>query len=148
VAQEIKAPLGTEMRITYEEQRLGLSVSQALRRMGERVASQDLRYFVTAVLVQNESGGNLAEILENIGSLIRERMQLKGKVQTLTAEGRFSALILMGLPVLTFLALYVMSRDYIMPLFSDPLGKKMLGAAIGSMAIGAWVMKKMVSIKV
>jgi len=148
VAQEIKAPLGTEMRITYEEQRLGLSVSQALRRMGERVASQDLRYFVTAVLVQNESGGNLAEILENIGTLIRERMKLKGKVQILTAEGRFSALILMGLPVVTFLALYVMSRDYIMLLFSDPLGKKMLGAAIGSMAIGAWVMKKMVSIKV
>jgi tight adherence protein B len=148
VAQEIKAPLGTEMRITYEEQRLGLSVSQALRRMGERVASQDLRYFVTAVLVQNESGGNLAEILENIGSLIRERMKLKGKVQTLTAEGRFSALVLMGLPVLTFLALYVMSRDYIMVLFTDPLGKKMFGAAMGSMAIGAWVMKKMISIKI
>jgi tight adherence protein B len=148
VAQEIQPPLGKEMRITYEEQRLGLSVSQALRRMGERVASQDLRYFVTAVLVQNESGGNLAEILENIGHLIRERMKLKGKVQTLTAEGRFSALVLMGLPVLTFLALYVMSKDYIMLLFTDPLGKKMLGAAIGSMAFGAWVMKKMVSIKV
>jgi len=148
VAQEIQPPLGKEMRITYEEQRWGLSVTQALRRMGERVASQDLGYFVTAILVQNESGGNLAEVLENIGSLIRERMKLKGKVQILTAEGRFSALILMGLPVVTFLALYVMSRDYIMLLFSDPLGKKMLGAAIGSMAIGAWVMKKMVSIKV
>jgi tight adherence protein B len=148
VAQEIPAPLGKEMRITYEEQRLGLSVTQALRRMGERVASQDLGYFVTAVLVQNESGGNLAEILENIGSLIRERMKLKGKVQILTAEGRFSALILMGLPVLTFLALYVVSRNYIMLLFSDPLGRKMLGAAMCSMAIGAWVMKKMVSIKV
>jgi len=148
VAQEIPRPLGEEMRITYEEQRLGLSVPQALRRMGERVASQDLRYFVTAVLVQNETGGNLAEILENIGYLIRERMKLKGKVHTLTAEGRFSALVLMGLPVLTFLALYVMSREYIMLLFTDPLGKKMLAAALCSMAIGAWVMKKMVSIKV
>jgi len=148
VAQEVPRPLGEEMRITYEEQRLGLSVGQALRRMGERVASQDLRYFVTAVLVQNETGGNLAEILENIGSLIRDRMKLKGKVHTLTAEGRFSALVLMGLPVLTFLALYVMSREYIMLLFSDPLGKKLLAAAIVSMTIGAWVMKKMVSIKV
>jgi len=148
VAKEIPAPLGKEMRITYEEQRLGLSVTQALRRMGERVASQDLGYFVTAILVQNESGGNLAEILENIGSLIRERMKLKGKVQILTAEGRFSALILMGLPVITFLALYVVNRNYIMLLFSDPLGKKMLGVALVSMAIGAWVMKKMVSIKV
>ncbi len=148
VAQEIQPPLGKEMRITYEEQRLGLSVPQALRRMGERVASQDLRFFVTAVLVQNESGGNLAEILENIGSLIRERMQLKGKVQTLTAEGRFSALVLMGLPVVTFLGLYFMNRNYIMILFSDPLGKSMLSAAICSMGIGAWVMKKMVSIKI
>ncbi len=148
VAQEIPRPLGEEMRITYEEQRLGLSVPQALRRMGERVASRDLGYFVTAVLVQNETGGNLAEILENIGSLIRERMKLTGKVHTLTAEGRFSALILMGLPVVTFLGLFVMKRDYIMPLFTDPLGKKMLGAMIGSMIIGAWVMKKMVSIKV
>ena len=127
---------------------MGLSVGQALRRMGERVASQDLRYFVTAVLVQNETGGNLAEILENIGSLIRDRMKLKGKVHTLTAEGRFSALVLMGLPVVTFLALYVMSREYIMLLFSDPLGKKLLAVAIVSMTIGAWVMKKMVSIKV
>lgn len=148
VARETQAPLGKEMRITYEEQRLGLSVNQALRRMGERVASQDLGYFVTAVLVQSESGGNLAEILENIGSLVRERMKLKGKVKILTAEGRFSALILMGLPVITFLALYVVNYNYIMLLFSDPLGKKMLGAAIVNMTIGAWVMKKMVSIKV
>jgi tight adherence protein B len=148
VAQEVQPPLGKEMRITYEEQRLGLSISQALRRMGERVVSQDLRYFVTAVLVQNETGGNLAEILENIGTLIRERMQLKGKVQALTAEGRFSALVLMGLPLVTFLAIYIVNRNYIMTLFTDPLGKKMLTAAMVSMAIGAWVMKKMISIKV
>ncbi len=148
VAQEISAPLGKEMRITYEEQRVGLSVSQALRRMGERVASQDLRYFVTAVLVQNETGGNLAEILENIGYLIRERMKLKGKVQSLTAEGRFSALILIGLPFLTFFALFFMSRKYIMPLFTDPRGHTMLGVAGGLIFLGALVMKKMVSIKV
>jgi tight adherence protein B len=148
VAQEIPRPLGEEMRITYEEQRLGLSIAQALRRMGERVASQDLRYFVTAVLVQNETGGNLAEILDNIGSLMRERMKLRGKVRSLTAEGRFSALVLMVLPVVTFLALYVMNRKYIMLLFTDSLGKKMLAAAALSMAIGAWVMKKMVTIKV
>ncbi len=148
VAQEIQPPLGKEFRITYEEQRLGLSVSQALRRMGERVASQDLSYFVTAVLVQNETGGNLAEILEGIGTLIRERMKLKGKVEALTAEGRFSALVLMGLPVLTFLVLFLVSRDYVMLLFTDPLGKKMVGAGLVSAAIGAWVMKKMISIKV
>lgn len=148
VSQEIPAPLGKEMRICYEEQRLGLSVSQALRRMSERVASQDLRYFVTAVLIQAETGGNLAEILENIGTLIRERLKLKGKVLALSAEGRFSALVLMGLPVVIFLVLYFINRAYIMVLLTDPMGTKILTAAVVSVAIGALIMKKMVAIKV
>jgi len=91
VSQEVPGPLGIEMRITFEEQKLGLSMPQAFRRMGERVASQDLRFFVTAVIIQTETGGNLSEILENIGLIIRDRLKLKGKVQGLTAEGRFSA---------------------------------------------------------
>jgi tight adherence protein B len=136
------------MRITYEEQRLGLSIIQALRRMGERVASQDLRYFVTAVLIQTETGGNLAEILENIGNLIRDRMKLKGKINALTAEGRFSALVLVGLPIVTFVFLYFLNRDYIMVLFTDPLGNKVLTGAIVSILMGGLVMKKMVAIKV
>jgi len=148
VAQEIPGPLGKEMRITYEEQRLGLSVSQALRRMSERVASLDLRYFVTAVLIQTETGGNLAEILENIGSLIRERLTLKGKVMALTAEGRFSAMVLIGLPILTFGALFYLNRPYIMTLLVDPRGIKLLTGAIISIIMGALVMKKMVTIRV
>ncbi len=90
--KETPDPLGTEMKTVYEEQRLGLSVPAALKRMGERVASQDLQYFVTAVMLQTETGGNLAEVMENIGHLIRERLKLKGKVLALTAEGKFSAL--------------------------------------------------------
>lgn len=148
VAQEIPPPLGKEMRITYEEQRLGLSVSQALRRMSERVASQDLRYFVTAVLIQTETGGNLAEILENIGHLIRERLTLKGKVLALTAEGRFSAYVLIGLPILTFMVLFFLNRPYIMLLLEDPMGIKMLTGAITSIIMGALVMKRMVTIRV
>ncbi len=148
VSHEIPPPLGTEFRITYEEQRLGLSLPQALRRMGERVASQDLRFFVTAVMVQAETGGNLAEILEKIGGLIRERMMLKGKVQGLTAEGRFSALILVGLPVFTFAVLFYLNQPYVMLLMTDPLGKKMLMGGILSIVLGALVMKKMVAIKV
>jgi tight adherence protein B len=148
VSQEIPAPLGTEMRITHDEQKLGLGMSQAFRRMGDRVASQDLRFFVTAVIIQSETGGNLAEILENIGLIIRDRLKLKGKVQGLTAEGRFSALILSGLPFLTFLALYFLNRKYVMILFSDPLGIKLLTGAIISMSLGIFVMKRMVSIKV
>jgi tight adherence protein B len=148
VSQEIQAPLGTEMRITYDEQKLGLSMPQAFRRMGERVASQDLRYFVTAVIIQSETGGNLSEILENIGLIIRDRLKLKGKVQGLTAEGRFSALILSLLPFVTFLALYVMNRNYVLTLFREPLGLKLLTAAIISITIGIFIMKRMVTIKV
>jgi tight adherence protein B len=148
VSQEIPPPLGTEMRITYDEQKLGLSMNQAFRRMGERVASQDLRYFVTAVIIQSETGGNLSEILENIGLIIRDRLKLKGKVQGLTAEGRFSALILSLLPFVTFLALYTLNREYVMTLFQDPLGIKLLTVAVVSISIGIFIMKRMVSIKV
>jgi tight adherence protein B len=148
VSQEIPPPLGTEMRVTFEEQKLGLSMPQAFRRMGERVASQDLRYFVTAVIIQSETGGNLSEILENIGIIIRDRLKLKGKVRGLTAEGRFSALILSLLPFVTFLALYVVNREYVLTLFRDPWGIKFLTVALISIGIGIFIMKRMVSIKV
>ena len=148
VGQEIPGPLGSEMRITFEEQKLGLSVPQAFRRMGERVASQDLRFFVTAVIIQGETGGNLAEILENIGLIIRDRLQLKGKIQGLTAEGRFSALILSLLPLVTFLALYMLNREYVLTLFRDPLGVKLLTGALISISFGILIMKRMVAIKV
>jgi len=148
VSQEIPGPLGAEMRITFEEQKLGLSMPQAFRRMGDRVASQDLRYFVTAVIIQSETGGNLSEILENIGLIIRDRLKLKGKVKGLTAEGRFSALILSLLPFVTFLALYLLNRDYVMTLFRDPLGITLLTGALTSISIGIFIMKRMVVIKV
>jgi tight adherence protein B len=148
VSQEIPGPLGAEMRITFEEQKLGLSMPQAFRRMGERVASQDLRFFVTAVIIQSETGGNLSEILDNIGLIIRDRLKLKGKIKGLTAEGRFSALILSLLPFVTFMALYLLNRGYVMTLFTDPLGTSMLTGALISIAIGIFIMKRMVAIKV
>jgi tight adherence protein B len=148
VSQEIPGPLGIEMRITFEEQKLGLSMPQAFRRMGERVASLDLRYFVTAVIIQSETGGNLSEILENIGLIIRERLKLKGKVKSLTSEGRFSALILSLLPFVTFLGLYLINREYVMTLFRDPMGPKFLTGALISIGIGIFIMKRMVAIKV
>ena len=148
VSQEIPGPLGIEMRTTFEEQKLGLSMPQAFRRMGERVASQDLRFFVTATIIQAETGGNLSQILENIGQIIRDRLQLKGKIQGLTSEGRFSALILSLLPLVTFLALYVMNREYVMILFRDPLGLKLLTGALISISCGIFIMKRMVAIKV
>jgi tight adherence protein B len=148
VSQEIPKPLGTEMWITHEEQRLGLSLSQAFRRMGDRVASQDLQFFVTAILIQSETGGNLSEILDNIGSIVRDRLKLKGKVQSLTAEGRFSALVLSLLPFVTFLAFYLINRKYVMTLLRDPMGVQLLTGGIVSIIIGILIMKRMVTIKV
>ena len=148
VSRETRPPLGMEMRVTFEEQRLGLSMPQALRRMGERVASRDLRYFVTAVLIQSETGGNLEEILENIGLIVRERLKLKGKVRGLTAEGRFSAIILGLLPVVTFLAIFLLNREYMKGFLADPLGVKLMAVGVINILLGAMVMKKMVSIKV
>ncbi len=144
--KEVPDPLGTEMKTVYEEQRLGLSVAGALKRMGERVASQDLQYFVTAVMLQSETGGNLAEVMENIGHLIRERLKLKGKIQALTAEGKFSALVLALLPFFVFFALMVMNRKYIDTLFTDPAGKYMIGMGIMNIIAGIVWMKKIIRI--
>jgi tight adherence protein B len=144
--QETPKPLGTELRMAYEEQRLGISMHEALRHMGDRVSSPDLRYWVTAVLVQTETGGNLAEIMEKIGHLIRDRLRVKGKIRALTAEGRLSALILGILPFVVFLALYIMNRDYIMTLFYEPLGHKLLLAGGIGIALGLITMRKMVQL--
>jgi tight adherence protein B len=143
---ETAKPLGTELRMAYEEQRLGISMPEALRHMVERVNSPDLRYWVTAVLVQTETGGNLAEIMQKIGLLIRDRLRVKGKIRALTAEGRLSALILGILPFIVFFALYIVNRDYIMTLFHEPLGRKLLVAGMIGIALGLITMKKMVQL--
>lgn len=147
-SREIQPPLGLEMKLVYEEQKLGLGINMALRRMGERVASQDVQFFVTAVMLQSETGGNLAEILENIGYLIRERLKLKGKVKALTAEGRFSALILILLPFVVFGAINVMNREYMSTLLNDPAGPKLIMAALFNILLGVLWLKKIVQIRV
>jgi len=146
--QEIPPPMGTEMRLAFEEQRLGIGMPIALQHMTQRVASQDLRYFVTAVLIQTETGGNLTEVMEKIGYIIRERLKFKGKLRGLTAEGRFSALILGCLPLAVFVALYFLNRSYIMVLFEDPMGQKLMVGGIISILLGAALMKKIIEIKV
>jgi tight adherence protein B len=146
--KEVPNPLGAEMKTVYEEQRLGLSIAAALKRMGERVASQDLQYFVTAVMLQTETGGNLAEVMENIGYLIRERLKLKGKIQALTAEGRLSAIVLALLPFIVFLALTVMSRKYVDTLFSEPAGIYLMGGGILSILAGIIWMRRIIKIDV
>jgi tight adherence protein B len=146
--QENPPPLGTELYRVYEEQRLGISLSKALLDMVKRVDSQDLRYFVTGVLIQAETGGSLAELMEKIGHLIRERLKLKLKVQALTSEGRISALILEVLPFAIFFFLYLFQPKYLHPLFHDPLGVKMLIGAGVMMVLGMIVIKRLIRIDI
>jgi len=148
IASEMPPPIGKEFGRIFEEQNLGVPMEESLRAMTERVPNLDLKFFATAVILQRQTGGDLAEILDKIGRLIRERFQLWGQVQALTAEGRLSGVVLMALPVLLFLAVYHLNRDYVMVLFTDPMGKKMLAGAIGMQILGAFVIKKIVNIQV
>ncbi|HPZ82142.1 MAG: type II secretion system F family protein [Thermogutta sp.] len=148
VAKEIPAPVGKEFGRVFEEQNLGIPLEESLRDMAERIPNLDLKFFATAVILQRQTGGDLAEILDRISSLIRERFTIWGQVQALTGEGRLSGIILMALPVVLFLAIYRLNPDYVMTLFTDPLGQKMLAVAIVMQILGAIVIRKIVTIKV
>lgn len=147
VVQEQQDPMKTEFAAAVTEINLGLSLREALENMCARVASRDLRFFVIAVTLQKETGGNLAEILDNISRLIRERMVFRRQVQSLTAEGRLSAKILIGLPIMMFVYLYFTNYDYISLLWTTKLGQVMMAVAVVAAFIGSLVMKKIVTIK-
>jgi tight adherence protein B len=148
VGDEAAAPVGKEFRRVFDEVSMGVSLPEALQNMMERMESVDLRFFVTSVLIQRETGGNLAEIIDALAGLIRKRFELQLKVKALSAEGRFSGLILFCLPIVVGLLLYKMNPDYITILFTDPMGKNMIMVASFMMITGALVMKKMVTIRV
>jgi tight adherence protein B len=147
-AGEMGPPIGKEFGRVFEEQNLGIPLEESLNEMAERIPNLDLKFFVTAVILQRQTGGDLAEILDKIGSLIRQRFQIWGQVQALTGEGRLSGIVLMALPVLLFVTVYYLNPTYIMLLFTDPLGKKMLAIAIFLQVVGALVIRKIVNIKV
>jgi tight adherence protein B len=144
LAEEIEHPLGTEMRIAYEEQRFGLAMHEALTNILDRVNSQDLRYYVTAVVIQNETGGNLVEILERIAQVVRSRLNLKSKIRALTAEGRMSAVGLTILPIIAFFLLITFRHKYEIVLLTDKLGQKILFIGVFLLTFGAIFMKKVI----
>jgi tight adherence protein B len=148
VADELGDPIGTEFEKTLNEINFGVGVREALKNLPNRVDCPDLKFFIISVILQRETGGNLAEILEKISYLIRERFKLKGHIQVLAAEGKLSAVILIALPFVIAIALYVLNPGYIKTLFIDPLGKIMTLFALFMMAIGIFVMKRMITIKV
>ena len=148
IGDEFQDPIGPEFNRTVEEISFGIDVPEAMTNLNERIISTDLKFFITALVVQRETGGNLAEIIEAISRLIRQRFELLGRVKALSAEGRMSGIILFFLPILVAGALWFLNESYMRLLIDDELGQMM---ALGSgllMFMGAYVMKNMCDIKV
>jgi tight adherence protein B len=142
IAKEMPSPLSEEFQRTYEQQNLGLPLREAFENLTRRIPSTDVRLFVTALVIQREAGGNLAEILDNLAAVIRERFKLIRQVRVHTAQGRVSLYILTALgPVLAAL-LYIMNREYLTILFTDPLGIKFLVAAVLLQVLGYFTIRK------
>lgn len=148
VANEMGPPLGKEFGRVFEEQNLGIPLEETLDGLANRIPNLDLKFFVTAVILQRQTGGDLAEILDKIGALIRERFRIWGQIQALTGEGRLSGVVLLALPLVLFVAVYQLNPAYVTVLFTDPLGKKMLAAAVVMQVLGALLIRKIVNIKV
>ena len=148
VATEMPLPISKEFGRVFEEQNLGIPLDESLRSMTDRIPNLDLKFFVTAVILQRQTGGDLAEILDKIGDLIRDRFRIWGQVQALTGEGRLSGVVLLALPFVLFIAVYQLNPDYVMVLFTDPMGTKMLAVAVIMQILGALVIRKIVNIKV
>ncbi len=148
VVDEMPAPISTEFAMAYEEQNLGVPIEVALKNMLKRMPNMDLKFFVTAVAIQRQAGGNMAEILDKISYIIRERFKIMGQVQALTGEGRISGVVLMALPIVLFFAVYYLNPDYVMLLFTEELGRKMIVGAAVLQILGAVTIKKIVNIKI
>jgi tight adherence protein B len=148
VAKQVADPAGTEFGRVFHEQNLGMKIEDALRNLAARVDLLDVRFFVTAVLIQRQVGGDLAEVLDKIGTVIRERIKLFGTVQALTAEGRLSGYVLLALPLLVFCVMLKINGEYAKLLVTDPLGKMLLVIAVVMQLMGWAMIKKIVNIKV
>jgi tight adherence protein B len=145
---EMPEPIATEFRKTYEEQNLGLSLKLALENLTQRIPLLDLRMCVTAVLIQRETGGNLAGILEKVAYTIRERFRIMGDLKTLTTSSRMSAWLLCGLPIFVAIAVTVMNPDYMSVLWKDPRGHWLIAAAIFLQVTGMLIVRKILDIKI
>jgi tight adherence protein B len=148
VAEEAPEPVRTEFRLLYDRQNFGMPLSDAFKSFAERVPLLDARFFATSVLTQRESGGNLGEVLDNLSALIRERFKLKRHVRAVSAHGRMTGWLLSILPMAIGLILAAIAPGYIDIMFSDPLGRMIVGLALVMQAIGAFVMRRIIDIEI
>jgi tight adherence protein B len=147
VADEMTDPLGPEFRRTADELNFGLPFREALLNFTQRFPLPDLQFLVSAILVQKETGGNLAELLDKTAAVLRSRIQLKQKVRVYTAQGRMTGAILLALPVICFIILSVIKPGYGDPLLESEIGRKMIYGTIVSMTIGFFVIRRIVQVK-
>jgi tight adherence protein B len=147
VSSEMEPPISAEFGAAVDEINLGLTFQEAFENLCERVPSTDLRFFAISVIIQRETGGNVAEILDSISRLIRERIQFKRQVKALTAEGRLSAMVLVGLPIVLFIYIFFVNHSYLSLLWTDTMGQYMLVGAVLLQILGAFIIKKIVTIE-
>ena len=148
IASEIADPVASEFRKLFEEQKFGMPVRDALINLTERVPLVDVKFFVTAVMLQRETGGNLAEILDNLSYVIRERFKIMRQVRVHTAQGRMTMMLLMGLPPIIMVTMQIMNPSFIRPLFDDPIGHILMVVGITLQTVGYFVIRKIIQIQV
>ena len=148
IANELSEPVASEFRKLFEEQKFGLPVRDALMNLADRVPLVDVKFFVTAVMLQRETGGNLAEILDNLSYVIRERFKIMRQVRVYTAQGRLTMMLLMGMPPVIVVTMLMTSPAFIHPLFADPIGHVLVVAGIMLQTIGYFVIRKIIQIQV
>jgi tight adherence protein B len=148
LATEMGEPVGGEFRKLFEEQKFGLPLRDALLNMAERMPIVDVKFFATAVMLQRETGGNLAEILDGLSYVIRERFKILRQVRVYTAQGRLTMLLLMALPPIIVVVMAVMNPGFMTPLFTDPLGHALIAAGIVLQTIGYLLIRKIIRIQV
>ena len=147
-ADELPAPVGPELKKTFEQQNFGLPLKDALNQLAERISLLDVRFFVTAVLIQRETGGNLAEILDNLAHVVRERFKIRRQIRVHTAHGRFTGYVLLALPAALAVALLFLNPDMMNPLFHEHLGQMMLLGAMFMQTVGFFWIRQVVKIEV
>jgi len=148
IANELSEPVASEFRKLFEEQKFGLPVRDALMNLADRMPLVDVKFFVTAVMLQRETGGNLAEILDNLSYVIRERFKIMRQVRVYTAQGRLTMMLLMGLPPVIVVTMLITSPAFIKPLFADPIGHVLVVAGVVLQTLGYFVIRKIIQIHV
>ena len=148
IADELSEPVAGEFRTVFEEQKFGLPVREALLNFAERMPLVDVKFFVTAVMLQRETGGNLAEIMDKLSYVIRERFKIHRQVSVYTAQGRLTMMLLMGLPPALIIMMYFVNKDFIWVLFTDPIGKFLCVVGICLQILGYFMIRKIIRIRV